>query len=43
MWGEVRLLIKINSIFKFYHKMSDCFILILNWHCSFFVIDSIAK
>ncbi len=31
-----KVLVKINSIFKFYHKMSNCCISILNGHCSFF-------
>ncbi len=31
-----KVLVQINSIFKFYHKMSNCCISILNGHCSFF-------
>ncbi len=31
-----KVLVQINSVFKFYHKMSNCCISILNGHCSFF-------
>ncbi len=31
-----KVLVQINSVFKFYHKMSNCCISILNRQCSFF-------
>ncbi len=31
-----KVLVQINSVFKFYHKMNNCCISILNRQCSFF-------